>query len=448
MMLLSRLLLPLLALGVGAFEIVTLESELTPDNPMENGLAYHRAGPIGASRGVTARIVGGTNAPAGRYPYYTFVEISTDMGIFICSASLIWEDIILTAAHCILDLEEAGRTLLGASAFVGLEDQNNRDGAQFRQIELFVPNPNYNTITLERDVAIFKLVDPVLTIQPVQIDFDPSTPADNQRVDVFGFGQTTDGGSLPNILQTVDIQVIPFADCNDANSYAGTINDAVMICAGRPQGGAVSRLNCVEHLSCHYKFLSKDDTLLTLSQTFQDSCNGDSGSPLIVPGADFRTDTVVGLVSFGSGCAQANFPGVYTRLSSVATFIFNQICAFSDNPPSNCNDVGSPTFTPPTGPATPTPAPNQPSVPTGPTPNAPPFGGGGDDDDDDDDGGNSHPMGGDSMKMGKGSMKMGMGSMGKGSMGKGSMGMSKRRELERKTVESDRFTSNIRYRGD
>jgi secreted trypsin-like serine protease len=266
MMLLSRLLLPFLALGVGAFEIVTLESDLTPDNPMENGLSLHRD-PIGASRGVSARIVGGSTAPDGRYPYFAFVEVNTDAGIFICSATLIWEDILLTAAHCILDLQEAGRTLLGVTAYVGLENQNMLDQAEFRQVELFVPNPNYNSITLERDVAIFKLVDPVLNIQPVQISFDPALPVDNQHVDVFGFGELSDGGSVPETLQTVDIQVIPFADCNGANSYDGIINDAVMICAGRPQGGAVSQ-QCFAIVCSITIFPPKCDILLTLLQTF------------------------------------------------------------------------------------------------------------------------------------------------------------------------------------
>jgi len=400
-MFLSRLVLPLLALGVGAFQIVNVEKvedleSMFDDNVMENGLSLHRDhhDPIGASRTVSSRIVGGTDAPDGRYPYYTFVEIRTDAGTFICSATLIWEDILLTAAHCILDLQEAGLALNGVDAYIGLENQNMRDQAVYRQVELFVPNPNYNTITLERDVAIMKLVDPVASIQPAQISFDPNLPLDNQRVDVFGFGELSNGGAAPDQLQTVAIQVIPFNDCNDANSFDGIINDALMICAGRPGGGA-------------------------------DSCNGDSGSPLIIPGTDSTTDMLVGLVSFGRGCAQPNFPGVYTRLSSVAPFIFNSICGFADEPPTNCANVGSPVLTPVTSspafsPTAPMPSPiSAPSGPsakgkgTGPSAFAKGkgMGGGGD--------------GGGSEQGPKG--KKDSGGMG---MGGGGMGMKKRRDLE------------------
>ena len=71
----------------------------------------------------------------------------------------------------------------------------------------------------------------------------------------------------------------------------------------------------------------------------QDACDGDSGSPLIISGSDSDFDVQIGIVSFGEGCARANFPGVYTRVSAYTNFIFNQLCIISDNPPTECDDL-------------------------------------------------------------------------------------------------------------
>lgn len=189
------------------------------------------------------RIIGGGNAPTGRYPYYTYLELTANTGtVYICSGSLVWEDAILTAAHCVVDILTEGLTLASVQAYVGLEDQNNRDNAELRQVELSVIHPDYSVITFENDIAVFKLKDPVRTIDPVLLNFDASVPADGVGVDTFGFGATSTDpdAALPDTLQRVSLFVIPFSDCNDANSFNGDLNITVEMCAGTPTGGKVS----------------------------------------------------------------------------------------------------------------------------------------------------------------------------------------------------------------
>ena len=86
--------------------------------------------------------------------------------------------------------------------------------------------------------------------------------------------------------------------------FRGFVNTDVMLCAGEEDGG-------------------------------KDACNGDSGGPLLQKMSD-GTLVQVGIVSFGSGCARANRPGIYTRVSTFADWIHSQICDLSSNPPSSC----------------------------------------------------------------------------------------------------------------
>lgn len=232
-------------LAADAFEIVAPESSL---NEWSHQAAIERAKGFtkDLKLGLGTRIIGGANAPTGRYPYYTYVEVLTvQSDVFICSATLIWEDIILTAAHCVLDILGAGLNISGVEAYIGLEDQNNRTSAERRQVGQGAPHPNYTPGSEFNDIMVFKLQNPVLDVAPVRLNLNPDVPADGISLEAFGFGATsTDQDvALPDILQTVSVFDVPVAECNDANSFNGVLNATVQMCAGVPEGGKVSKVN-------------------------------------------------------------------------------------------------------------------------------------------------------------------------------------------------------------
>jgi len=113
-----------------------------------------------------------------------------------------------------------------------------------------------------------------------------------------GLGATSVGGGMISVLRDVTVPAVSNERCNDSDYYDGQITDA-MLCAGFQEGG-------------------------------KDSCQGDSGGPLIrrMNNDDGTiTDTHVGVVSWGVGCAYANKPGVYARTSENIEWIKETSCS-------------------------------------------------------------------------------------------------------------------------
>jgi len=127
-------------------------------------------------------------------------------------------------------------------------------------------------------------VDPPFTYGTIPLP--PAEPPAGAPATTLGWGTTTPGGSLSPVLLAVNVTITDRAACNDAYAnYGGiTVN---MICAGVPEGG-------------------------------KDACQGDSGGPLVVGGA------LVGIVSWGVSCALADFPGVYSNVFTLKSFITEQ----------------------------------------------------------------------------------------------------------------------------
>jgi surface protein len=192
-------------------------------------------------------------------------------------------------------------------------------------------HPDYDKRNFLNDFLILKL-NAKVDLPYIRLNRNDDLPQDNAAVTVAGFGQTQarasfhdsssnhtislgdlddleekEGTTSAHILQEVDVEVISNEKCSSDQMYGGRINKDAHLCAGLEAGG-------------------------------KDSCKGDSGGPLIMERNNNYLQ--VGVVSFGTGCARANRPGVYARVSSASTWIEDQICSLSDSPPSSCPGVG------------------------------------------------------------------------------------------------------------
>ncbi|MEM7801283.1 MAG: serine protease [Chloroflexota bacterium] len=284
-------------------------------SPYKDGTGVGAEGIYKGTPVPSPRIVGGQDADQGEYPYQVLVLPSGSL----CGGALIDAEWVLTAAHCLF----SGSTQLSPSDVnVKLGDHNiySTDGTeQSISVSQVIPHPNYDPNTTDNDIALLKLSSPanLITGQVEVISLNQSgTLADGTLATVTGWGTTSEGGSIASILQEVNVPLVSNATCN--NSY-GSITDN-MLCAGYAAGG-------------------------------KDACQGDSGGPLVVP--DGNGGFVhAGVVSFGNGCARANYYGVYARTSRYIEWI-GQYVTLTDNTPSP-NPTNTPTPLP-TATATPPP---------------------------------------------------------------------------------------------
>jgi hypothetical protein len=139
-------------------------------------------------------------------------------------------------------------------------------------------------LILEQDSLYQDYALPLFTHQPGISDLEK----DGQMLTVSGWGRTSEGGQDSNVLQKAEVPVVSNAQCQqDLEPY--TIH-AGELCAGYPAGGI-------------------------------DACQNDSGGPLVGTDSEYGDKYLVGVVSWGLGCARRGKPGVYARVSEYQDWI-------------------------------------------------------------------------------------------------------------------------------
>ncbi|EDW79819.2 uncharacterized protein Dwil_GK17815 [Drosophila willistoni] len=274
----------------------TGSTTLAPTNALE-GVDYKEV--CGRRMFPEPRIVGGANAAFGRWPWQISLrQWRTSTYLHKCGAALLNENWAITAAHCVDNVPPSD--LLLRLGEYDLAEEEEPYAYQERRVQIVASHPQFDPRTFEYDLALLRFYEPVV-FQPNIIPVCVPENDENfigQTAFVTGWGRLYEDGPLPSVLQEVAVPVINNTICESMYRTAGYIEHIphIFICAGWKKGG-------------------------------YDSCEGDSGGPMVLQREADKRFQLGGVISWGIGCAEANQPGVYTRISEFRDWI-NQILQF------------------------------------------------------------------------------------------------------------------------
>ncbi|XP_018787828.1 PREDICTED: trypsin alpha-3-like, partial [Bactrocera latifrons] len=215
-------------------------------------------------------IVGGGAVIQQKYPYYVRLHYR---GEFKCGGSLVRNNAVLTAAHCVEDfsVEELS---------IHADTINLDDNGVVRTIKYALVPKEYDKETKNYDVAVLILSSAIPSASVITLH--KTAVAVGTSCLVIGHGYTKENGVVSNQLQEIHVPVVSRKVCQHKYRGIGAITQ-YMMCASEPGR--------------------------------KDSCSGDSGGPMICNGKQ------AGIVSWGMGCGRVEYPSVYTDISKVHGFI-------------------------------------------------------------------------------------------------------------------------------
>jgi len=228
------------------------------------------------------RIVGGTAAPKGAWPWQAMLR--TSYGNQFCGGTLVHPQWIVTAAHCV-----EGKNTRSVSVRLGAHYRKGNVGTEqdISVSRIIVHNSYRRPYRYAHDIALLKLSKPAVLNKAVGLACMPASSgyvSVGKRCWVTGWGALSQGGPSAGVLMQVSVPIVSQSVCK--RSY-NTIHDS-MVCAGISKGGI-------------------------------DSCQGDSGGPLVCEdGGKFYLE---GVVSWGQGCAKPGLYGVYARVRYLKRWI-------------------------------------------------------------------------------------------------------------------------------
>lgn len=224
----------------------------------------------------SGRIVGGFVVPVEDVPFQ--VSLSWNGSDHFCGGSLLSKRWVMTAGHCAYPEDTKLKVRVGSS--------QHASGGQLINVNKIYRHPEYYAVKIDYDFALLELAEEVQFSErcsPAELPSSDDRMEEGTCLQVSGWGSTQNPAESSDVLRALYVPKISQEECARAYSEKNKVTDR-MFCAGYLEGG-------------------------------KDNCHGDSGGPLV------RGKTLVGLVSWGVGCAEAGHPGVYARVAAVRDWV-------------------------------------------------------------------------------------------------------------------------------
>jgi secreted trypsin-like serine protease len=227
--------------------------------------------PAGASP-PDPRIVGGTPTTIDTHPW--LVAVSANGQVPYCGGALVAPNKVLTAAHCTIGQSPATLTVIA-----GRTDLTATSAGTVAKVAGIWDHPRYESPVRDANDLSVLTLDQNLPYPPIRLARMRADLPKYRRdsvAEVAGWGQLYDGGpASPTQLLSAKVPMVKDTVC--AEAYGQLFAERLMTCAGYRAGGV-------------------------------DACHGDSGGPLVVGGV------LIGVVSWGRGCASPGYYGVYVKV--------------------------------------------------------------------------------------------------------------------------------------